>query len=34
MISLNKICGQSDTASGTTLPITDGTNTWILEANS
>lgn len=34
MISLNKIGGQSDTASGKTLTITDGTHTWTLEANS
>lgn len=34
MISLNKIGGLTFSASGTTLSITDGTNTWTLEANS
>ena len=34
MISLNKIGGLTFSTSGTTLTITNGTNTWTLEANS
>ena len=30
----NDLCGLSFSASGTTLSITNGTNTWTLEANS